>query len=465
MRAANDWRGWLDELAAHGRAALSDAAGTRVWIAAERLPHFRGALAGARDRARHHRAGRLRQGMVARRGPGRDPARSARRPGAGDRGRARRSAWPAARGACRDAGGARDRRLCHARPLHRRRRRSTNGASAACSRASTATRSSGCGRRSSPCRPATSCASCSAGSVSRPTLRWRGRRRSTPSSASSKASRRPPPPGKARSCRRGSKDYDPSGSTRAAWRAMPPGAAAARAPRRRQADDRCARPDHAAAAPPCCAVAAQWPSRPTPARGRVLRRRLSSISLPPTAPPSSTSCVAACGLLRSQVEEALAELVALGLVTSDSFAGLRALLVPFAERKPGGTRRRRAAASAMEDSGRWSLVRSTASADRTVDASAVEHVARALLRRYGVVFWRLLEREASWLPPWRELLRVYRRLEGAARSAAAASSPASPASSSPCPRRSAPCAKCAAGRRPMNGRRCRAPIRSTSPAS
>src|SRR4029079_14071869 len=41
----------------------------------------------------------------------------------------------------------------------------------------------------------------------------------------------------------------------------------------------------------------------------------------------------------------------------------------------------------------------------------VEHVARALLRRYGVVFWRLIEREASRLPPWRELLRVYRRLE------------------------------------------------------
>ena len=41
----------------------------------------------------------------------------------------------------------------------------------------------------------------------------------------------------------------------------------------------------------------------------------------------------------------------------------------------------------------------------------LEHVARILLRRYGVVFWRLLEREAAWLPPWRELLRVYRRLE------------------------------------------------------
>jgi ATP-dependent helicase Lhr and Lhr-like helicase len=33
------------------------------------------------------------------------------------------------------------------------------------------------------------------------------------------------------------------------------------------------------------------------------------------------------------------------------------------------------------------------------------------LQRYGVVFWRLIEREAAWLPPWRDLLRVYRRLE------------------------------------------------------
>jgi ATP-dependent Lhr-like helicase len=41
----------------------------------------------------------------------------------------------------------------------------------------------------------------------------------------------------------------------------------------------------------------------------------------------------------------------------------------------------------------------------------VEHVARTLLARYGVVFWRLLEREADWLPPWRDLLRVFRRLE------------------------------------------------------
>ena len=46
-------------------------------------------------------------------------------------------------------------------------------------------------------------------------------------------------------------------------------------------------------------------------------------------------------LLRTQVEEALAELVALGLVNSDSFGGLRALLVPSAQRRPIGAARRR----------------------------------------------------------------------------------------------------------------------------
>src|SRR5262249_24088436 len=119
------------------------------------------------------------------------------------------------------------------------------------------------------------------------------------------------------------------------------------------------------------------------------------------------------------LEEALAELVALGLVSSDSFAGLRALLVPSAERRPiaGGRRRRRTVNFGMEDAGRWALgpgvaARGAAAASATGNGAAGEHVARTLLNRYGVVFWRLLEREAPWLPPWRDLLRVYRRLEG-----------------------------------------------------
>jgi ATP-dependent helicase Lhr and Lhr-like helicase len=114
------------------------------------------------------------------------------------------------------------------------------------------------------------------------------------------------------------------------------------------------------------------------------------------------------GLLRPQVEEALAELVASGLVNSDSFAGLRALLVP-ADRRGNG-RRRRASLFRMEDAGRWALARRAQSLPG-LKPEAVEHLARTLLLRYGVVFWRLIEREAPWLPPWRDLLRVYRRLE------------------------------------------------------
>ena len=121
------------------------------------------------------------------------------------------------------------------------------------------------------------------------------------------------------------------------------------------------------------------------------------------------------GQLRTQVEEALAELMALGLVNSDSFGGLRALLVPSAERRPlpGGRRKRRTAAFGMEDAGRWALAHRARLAAGTppVQPETVEHVARVLLHRYGVVFWRLLEREAAWLPPWRDLLRVFRRLE------------------------------------------------------
>jgi ATP-dependent helicase Lhr and Lhr-like helicase len=124
--------------------------------------------------------------------------------------------------------------------------------------------------------------------------------------------------------------------------------------------------------------------------------------------------VGGAGLLRSQVEEALAELVALGLVTSDSFGGLRALLVPSSRRKPvaSGRRKRRSIAYTMEDAGRWALSRSSnAAPNEQQGAEAVEHVARTLLTRYGIVFWRSLEREAAWLPPWRDLLRVYRKME------------------------------------------------------
>jgi ATP-dependent Lhr-like helicase len=118
--------------------------------------------------------------------------------------------------------------------------------------------------------------------------------------------------------------------------------------------------------------------------------------------------------LRSEAEDALAGLVAAGIVNSDSFAGLRALLVPAGQRRSNaaGQRRRRAAtAFTIEQAGRWALARRTRLPQAGPQADAVEHVARRLLLRYGVVFRRLLEREAAWLPPWRDLLRVYRKLE------------------------------------------------------
>nr|WP_242107911.1 DEAD/DEAH box helicase [Luteimonas aquatica] len=141
-------------------------------------------------------------------------------------------------------------------------------------------------------------------------------------------------------------------------------------------------------------------------------------------------------LLRTELEDALAELVARGRVHCDSYAGLRALLVPASKRGGASSpRRRRAALFGIEDAGRWALIRREhrALAENAqqqmsgkesapakgphkdmralAEGSAYEHVARVLLRRYGVVCWRLLEREAAWLPPWRELLRVYHRLE------------------------------------------------------
>jgi ATP-dependent Lhr-like helicase len=121
------------------------------------------------------------------------------------------------------------------------------------------------------------------------------------------------------------------------------------------------------------------------------------------------------GMLPAEVEEALAELVASGLVNSDSFAGLRVLLMPSGRRgKPtsySGRHKRRLALYGMADAGRWAFVRR--SPVRTVERKdeAVEQIVRTLLRRWGVIFWKILTREAAWLPPWRDILICCRRLE------------------------------------------------------
>jgi ATP-dependent Lhr-like helicase len=119
-------------------------------------------------------------------------------------------------------------------------------------------------------------------------------------------------------------------------------------------------------------------------------------------------------LLRSQVEEALAELVASGVVVSDSFSGLRALLTPGSRKTQAASRRKhRQPVYDMATAGRWSILKrgdAAASAVKQSDLQLAEEVAGVLLKRYGVVFKRLLEREGISIP-WRVLLRVYHRLE------------------------------------------------------
>ena len=120
---------------------------------------------------------------------------------------------------------------------------------------------------------------------------------------------------------------------------------------------------------------------------------------------------AAADLSASAVKDALGELVSRGLVTSDGFAGLRAIIAPAspsrAPSSPYSPSRSSARRATPADSGRWALLQVSEAIGRE---SAVETMAWALLRRYGVVFRRLLARETGDAA-WRELVRAYRRLE------------------------------------------------------
>ncbi|HEY8314969.1 MAG TPA: DEAD/DEAH box helicase [Candidatus Baltobacteraceae bacterium] len=103
--------------------------------------------------------------------------------------------------------------------------------------------------------------------------------------------------------------------------------------------------------------------------------------------------------LPSEVEEALWQLVAAGLVTADGFDALRSLV--DAKRRLGekGTRAR-----PRSSGGRWTLLTSTT---ERIDPEAF---ARRLLSRWGVLFRDVIARE-SLAPPWRELLAALRRME------------------------------------------------------
>jgi len=122
---------------------------------------------------------------------------------------------------------------------------------------------------------------------------------------------------------------------------------------------------------------------------------------------------AACGLSEAECRDALGELVAEGMIASDGFAGLRAIASSSADRR-----------ASVDAAGRWSVIvrtpipETSAAGRRSVSGhaadarrdAAVTAAAWTLLSRYGVVFRRLLAREAVGVT-WRELVRVYRTLE------------------------------------------------------
>jgi ATP-dependent Lhr-like helicase len=108
-------------------------------------------------------------------------------------------------------------------------------------------------------------------------------------------------------------------------------------------------------------------------------------------------------LLKSEVESALWELVAAGLVTADGFDNLRSLIDPRRRAGSGSGR----TARPRHSTGRWSLLRTTDAVERPAQ---LEAACRMLLRRYGVVFRELVTRE-SILPAWRDLLVTFRRFE------------------------------------------------------
>jgi ATP-dependent helicase Lhr and Lhr-like helicase len=109
------------------------------------------------------------------------------------------------------------------------------------------------------------------------------------------------------------------------------------------------------------------------------------------------------GKLKAEIETALWELVAAGLVTADGFDNLRSLIDPKRRAGQGSGRSTRPRHSA----GRWALLHADAAVERP---RAVEAACWMLLRRYGIVIRDLLARESN-LPTWRELQMGFRRLE------------------------------------------------------
>jgi len=119
------------------------------------------------------------------------------------------------------------------------------------------------------------------------------------------------------------------------------------------------------------------------------------------------------GLLRPQLEQALKTLVASGAITSDAFSPVRWLLRPEAQKLRQSRKASRHASNLPV--GRWSIAGNGLGTSRgsgpNFDAQQrLAVICQSLLRRYGVVFRAVVQRE-TLLPPWRELLQYLRRME------------------------------------------------------
>ncbi len=120
------------------------------------------------------------------------------------------------------------------------------------------------------------------------------------------------------------------------------------------------------------------------------------------------------GLIKTRAENALAELVSQGLVTSDSFAGMRVLLSPTNRKQRNGhSGRRRRTPYEIEDAGRWTLIPfmpSIAQQQADSEDEMLEELVSIYLERWGVISRKILEKENRTLP-WRTLLLKLRRME------------------------------------------------------
>ncbi|HEY2301536.1 MAG TPA: hypothetical protein VGH66_06565, partial [Acidimicrobiales bacterium] len=115
--------------------------------------------------------------------------------------------------------------------------------------------------------------------------------------------------------------------------------------------------------------------------------------------------------LPAEVETALWDGVARGLLTADGFAAVRSLLAgrqAFRPPRPARRGLRRGGGGYAAGGGRWSLLPTAGAVDD--DDALAEAVAQQLLARWGVVFRDLTARE-NLAVPWRDVLWALRRME------------------------------------------------------